>query len=198
MNIYDRLKIVNYHKKRMSDDKLHSLGWRSKKSQTERYKILAEITDYTDKSVLEPACGYGDFLTFLEEKYDRFTYTGVELVGDFIDRIPDEFLNNAGYSFIKGDFSKLSFPDYDIVVASGLLSYKMMNKNYYFKMIKKMFDLALETAAFNFLDQDIFGKHPVLMAHNKEEIIDYCKSLTTDIKVFEDYLEDDVSIALYK
>ncbi|MFA8343781.1 MAG: class I SAM-dependent methyltransferase [Rhodothermaceae bacterium] len=198
MNIYDRYKIVNYHKKRKGGGKLHSLGWRSEESQSARYEILRDITDYSNKSVLEPGCGYGDFLFFLEEKYKNFKYTGIEMVSGFIDEVPEKFKENSNYNFIKGDFSKLTFPGYDIVAASGVLSYSVFDKQYYKNMIKKMFDLASEAAAFNFLDQKLFGEHPLLKAHDKNKLIEYSLSLTQNCKTFDNYLQDDVTIVLFK
>lgn len=198
MNVIDRYRIVSYHKRRVGEGKYYSLGWRSEDSQIERYKVLANITDFNNKTILEPGCGYGDFLYLLSDSYDFLQYTGVELVPAFIQRVPKHFLSDPKIKFINGDFSKIKFSKYDVIIASGFLSYSVFDVKYYFNMISKMFYLADEMVGFNFLDQEKFGKHPLIKSHNKFEIVNYCKSLTENVKVIEGYLPDDVTIVLYK
>lgn len=198
MNIFDRYRIINFHKKRLSGDRLHSLGWRSEKSQTERYRILASITDFSNKSVLEPGCGYCDFLNYIEPLYEDFKYTGIELFAEFLDDVSIERYNNPYYKFIRGDFSNLNLNYYDIIVASGFLSYQVLDKKYHYKMIKKMFSLCNEVLAFNFLDKNKFGQHPIILPHDKDKMIKFCKELSSKVVIYDEYLEDDVTIALYK
>ena len=198
MNLFERHRVISYHRKRLKMGKLLSLGWRTAESQSLRYDILSKITDFAGKTILEPGCGYGDFLNFINNKIEIQKYTGIDIMKSFLQNIPETYRNSSNINFISGDFSKMNFSNYDTVIASGFISYKVFDNNYYLKMISKMFEISNEVVGFNFLDSEKFGKHPIIKSHNKDDIIKHCKSLTSNLKIIEDYLPDDVTIVLYK
>ena len=178
--------------------KLLSLGWRAAESQSLRYDILSKITDFSDKTILEAGCGYGDFLSFINDKTKIQKYTGIDIVKSFVQNIPEDYQNSQNINFVIGDFSKMNFENYDIVIASGFISYKVFDSEYHSKMISRMFEISNEVVGFNFLDSAKFGEHPVIKSHNKDDIIAHCKNLTSNLKIIEGYLPDDVTIVLYK
>jgi adenine-specific DNA-methyltransferase len=57
---------------------------------------LAEISDQQHREILEPACGFCNFLLSIYQRYPQNSFTGVELNGDIYSRIREAY---AGLPF---------------------------------------------------------------------------------------------------
>ncbi|UCD85434.1 MAG: methyltransferase domain-containing protein, partial [Deltaproteobacteria bacterium] len=67
-----------------------SLAWNSQESQELRYRILSQIDQFTPKkigrgtSLLDLGCGLGHLVDFLEKNGMEVSYTGIDIIPEFI------------------------------------------------------------------------------------------------------------------
>ena len=64
--------------------------------------------------------------------------------------------------------------------------------------IGKMYGAASRAVAFNVLDVNVFPTHPLLVGHDPDDVTAWCRAITPHVKVVRGYLEDDVTVFLYK
>jgi len=201
MNIIEKAKILSYHKSRIGIKKksaFKDLGWRSPESQLLRFEVLSSIGNIEDKTILDVGCGYGDLKFFLDKKYNNFRYIGIDLVFEFIKKAAFIYKADKNTTFYHGDFTDLNISAPDYTLASGVMGYKTTARNYYNELIKKMFEETKIAVGFNMLLKGVFPEHPLLKAHNIDEIEKFCKSITQNYIIKNDYLEDDFTIFLYR
>jgi len=178
-----------------------SLLWKSRGAAHQRFRQFWAEIDFNDKKVLDVGCGFGEFGKFLLKRYKNVSYTGIDMVSEFIDNARKEV--PSGHFEVK-DYLKDKIDDqYDVVIASGVLNSNKGGQNleYRKKAIKKMFDLTASVLAFNML-----GGHPS-PANKKDsniwysdslEILKYCMTLTRRVILRANYHPKDFTILVYK
>jgi hypothetical protein len=65
-------------------------------------------------------------------------------------------------------------------------------------MIRKLYDSAKVTFAFNMLDKKTFPVHDLLVGHDRDEVLALCRTLSPRIEWFDDYLQDDFTVFMYR
>jgi len=198
-----------------------ALQYTSRQAQEKRLRELVADIDFEDhrpigplarrgKSVLDVGCGFGDIIPFISEKTKSFEYTGVDLVPEFIEvareRYPNHrflianYFNNPLMS--KHETQAPLMTKFDIVITSGTLNANIKNPyRYRKKAIKIMWEHSNEIVAFNMAGgnpqpQNKKGNRVYYADLNK--IVDFCKSLTTNIIIRKDYSPNDFTILLFK
>lgn len=152
-------------------------GW-DKKDKWENFTILTKITKLTRTSlqgstILDVGCGTGDMVQFLSDKGIK-EYVGVDIFTPAIQKASRKF---SGYTFIAGDFLKLSFrKKFDFVFCSGALTTPLEIDNYeiIIPWILKMWKIAKKGVAFNFLIDNKACKD-TLFLYNPKRVIEICK-----------------------
>lgn len=200
MNLFEKANIIKYHKERIGDYDLQILqqGWRNSDSQDKRYSVLLGIGNMNNKNILDIGCGYGALKSYIDKRYKNVKYIGIDLIPQFVAKAAEIYTNDINAGFLCGDFLKTDLPKVDFILASGLFGYRTENKNYFNYAIEYLFNKTNCGFGFNMLDYEKFGYHPLIKAHNKEEIIKFCNSLTKKIKVIDGYLSDDFTVFLYR
>ena len=198
MSLIDQINIIRYHKERIQNypDYHKQLGWKGKKSQILRFEALIEGLDLNYSSVLDVGCGYADFKTFLDTQFNLVSYTGIELVPEFVNEAALRFICDRFASFIHGDFSTALLTEIDYVFCCGALCYKNSDPEYPFKMIRKMYYTSRKGSAFCMLDSQLFPEHPVLTGFCKKEVVKYCRSIADKVIVNDNYLLEDFSVKM--
>ena len=107
----------------------------------------------------------------------------------------EKYKNQNNTSFLLGDFWTADLGKYDYVLASGALSYRNADPNFIFKMIAHLFSLSKKALAFNLLEKTDL-KNGGLVAYNKNEILGFCKKLSSNVILKDDYLEGDFRILI--
>lgn len=135
-----------------------SLGW-DKGKQDVRFNVLTSQYDFSDKSVLDIGCGFGDLNKTLREKYgNNYSYLGVDLVPDLINEAQRHYAGTR-IDFRSGDFLALGFEEkFDFVVASGIFNHRLSGANNYELIdatIAKAFALARDGIAMDFLSDKV-------------------------------------------
>lgn len=157
--------------------------------------MLLEPTELNDCSILDIGCGTGDLLAYLISNNIQCDYTGIDQIKEFITLAGDKYKNQNNTSFLLGDFWTADLGKYDYVLASGALSYRNVDPNFIFKMIAHLFSLSKKALAFNLLEKTDL-KNGGLVAYNKNEILGFCKKLSSNVILKDDYLEGDFRILM--
>ncbi len=201
MNLIEKATIIHYHRHRIAEYQngtAMALGWREKESQTRRFEVLSTVGDLNGCSVLDVGCGYGDLKGYLDQKVSGFTYIGIDQMPEFIAEAEERYQDCADTFFFQTDFTTVDFPQVDYVLASGALGYRCDNPAFYTNMIEKMYGAATRVLAFNMLDADLFAEHPLLVGHDCDAVVAFCKGLSDCVEVVRGYLEDDFTVFVYK
>ena len=196
MDLLSRAHIIKYHNdsiKKFGVNSHQALGWRKKNEQLLRFKMLIEPSELNDYSVLDIGCGTGDLLAYLISKNIQCKYTGIDHIKDFITLAGEKYKNQNNTSFLLGDFWTADLGKYDYVLVSGALSYRNADPNFIYKMIAHLFSLSKKTFAFNLLEKTDL-KNGGLVAYNKNEILEFCKKLSSNVILKNDYIINDYSI----
>jgi len=200
LDLLSRAHIIKYHNdsiKKFGVNSHQALGWRKKNEQLLRFKILIEPNKLNDCSILDIGCGTGDLLAYLISKNIQCEYTGIDHIKDFITLAGEKFKVHNNASFLLGDFWTADIGNYDFVLASGALNYRNADPNFIFKMIAHLFSLCNHTLAFNLLEKTDL-KNGGLVAYNKNEILGFCKKLTSNVILKDDYLNGDYTVRMQK
>lgn len=176
-----------------------SLQWVSRKSAEVRYKELVRDIDFEGKSILDVGCGFGDIVKHIASKTGDFSYTGIDIIPEFIEVAKSKYFNQK---FMVGDyFGKPLRKRFDVVLSSGTLNANISNVTAYRKKaIETMFNQAREVVAFN-----MAGGHPQPRNESKRvyyadslEILEYCFTLTSKVILRNQYRRKDFTIVLFK
>jgi SAM-dependent methyltransferase len=190
-----RKRIVDRHRDSLTRYGYHpnALYWSSREIQEIRFSILAGIGIESGESVLDVGCGFGDFKGWFEKQHGVLKYTGIDLSPDLL---AEARLQHSDAEFFEGDLFDMTFTDqsFDWAILSGALNEPLHDKgSYAHRTVARMFELCRRGVAFNLLD----ARHlraPDLQSHQPEEVLSYCRSLSPDCTLRDDYLKNDFSI----
>jgi len=197
----DKKIILHYHSVRLAQygQDIRSL-WGSTQSQQVRFKVLSEMGDFSNKSVLDVGCGFGDFYTFLKE-HNIFPekYIGIDINPEMIAtarlRLPE-------VTFLVRDILDDEINEkFDYVVASGIFPLKTPNwQTITEKKIGKIYQLCEIGAGFNLLSFFTPGEKASDSHYaNPVDMLDFIiRNLTTRIVLRHDYRPNDFTIYIYK
>ena len=166
-----------------------TVGWGSIKDQLLRFNMLCRGLDLTGKTILDIGCGLGDIVPYLEARYPAgFNYTGIDLAPSLVEAAKEEF-KQPNINFVCGDMSKLDEKDqYDIVLLSGALSYRIQDNESYTKtMLKKLFRMSREVISLNFLSDYVDYQEEKNFHYSPEEMYQFAKTLTKWVTIYSDY-----------
>ena len=190
-----RKRIVDRHRDSLKRHGYHpnALYWSSREIQEIRFRVLAKIGIESGDSVLDVGCGFGDFKDWMKGQGRDISYTGVDLSPDLIHVAREKYPETALFCGELGDFDYAS-ASFDWVVLSGALNEQLHDDGVYARrMIASMFNLCRKGVAFNLLDARHLNAHD-LQSFYPKEITNYCSSLSLNIKVIDDYLDNDFTI----
>lgn len=187
-------KIDNYKFYKKSYDEYgisaKGLHWDSKFTQFKRFEILTSFikNDISNSSLIDVGCGYGDYLTYLnEQNLLPDVYLGIDCERFILDITSKKFNKNL---FIKCNILKNEIPKADYLVCSG--AFNIFNQIEFLDAIENCFNASEKGFAFNFLSPQSI--------HNLslEIIYGFCKKLTNNVFIENDYIPNDCTIYLKK
>jgi SAM-dependent methyltransferase len=198
MNLADSVAIHKYHLDRIRAHGAESskvLGWKTAEGQETRYKVLCEIGDLSNCSVLDVGCGHGDLRGYLEGKYTGLRYLGIDQVEPLLEVAIKKYGHLPETSFFLGDFSAAELPVTDYILACGALSYRSSDPDFIFKIITKLFQSCRIGFGFNLL-RNIHSQDGILVAYDPETILQHCRALTANVILKEGYYEEDFTVIM--
>lgn len=197
MNPSDHKRMLNFYENSFSiyGNDPRSVHWSNEGSQSLRFEILNGIADLSNKKILDVGCGLGDMYKFFLKKEIDVDYTGIDIVPAFIDRARMRFPETQ---FILSNVENLT-EEYDYILASGSFNFTVENaKTYYFSMMRNIWEHTRVGFAFNMLNIESHRSDDTYTAYDKNEVVTFCKTLTSHVVVVDDYLPWDFTIYLYK
>ncbi len=164
--------------------------WNSEFTQYMRFEILTQFIkhDIKESSIIDAGCGFGEYYNYLfDNDLKPLSYRGIDCEEQMIELASKRFLDTKFY--IKNVlYDELDIADY--YICSGALN--ILNKEEIFQFINKCFETSKKAFIFNFLKNDPLTKVKV------DDVLTYCKTLSKNIQIEENYLKNDISIFLKK
>lgn len=173
-----------------------TLGW-FKGRQPIRFKVLSEIGELVNSSVLDVGCGFGDLYGFLVEKGISMRYTGYDINPELIEVAREVY---AAAHFEVVDIEEADINDeFDWVFESGVFNFRLSDNQSFIKgILRRMFELCNKGVAADFMSAYVdFEKHDQYYA-KPEEIFAFCKTLSKRVTVRHDYMPFEFCVYIYK
>jgi len=177
-----------------------SLSWKRIGAMHQRFRQFWAEIDFNGKSILDVGCGFASLARFLDKRYRDFTYTGIDIVPEFVEKSRKRYPQHK--FFLDDYFQNPLQENFDVIIASGVLNSNVPdNYDYRQKAIKVMFEHADYVLALNML-----GDYP--SPENKKggnvwyadsiEILKYCLTLTKRVILRQNYNPKDFTVFLFK
>jgi trans-aconitate methyltransferase len=173
----ERLKLYGYDPR--------SVGW-FKGRQTLRFKVLTEIGNLNNCSVLDVGCGFGDLYGYLIKKGLSIKYTGIDINLNLI-KLAKEVYPEAHFEVI--DVAEYEKSDsFDWLFACGFFEFKIPEENYVQKMLKKMYTICTKGVAVDFMSSYVDFTTEDAYHADPAEIFRFCKTLSKRVTLRHDYM----------
>ena len=176
-----------------------SVGWGSTEDQLLRFKVLSEIGDLKNTSIIDIGCGLGDLYKFLKGCFDNISYLGIDISPKLIEKAR-EIYEAEGAEFLHVDILDDSFKrEADYFLLSGALNFRVKDNLLLAKnVIKKMFLLARRGVACNFLSRYVDYETEKNFHYSPEEIFSISKKISKYLTIRHDYPLWEFTVYLYK
>lgn len=165
-------------------DSPQAVQYRDEASQNARFQALIEIADLEGKSVLDFGCGTGHLGTYIKQQGINCSYTGVDILEEFIELCKKKFPVSK-----FGMIDAFDNEQFDYIIISGVFNNKITdNQSFYQNTIKKLFKMCRHGIAFNlmssyvdFFDENLFYEKP-------ENVFSFMKNeVTQHVTIRNDY-----------
>jgi len=178
-----------------------TLGW-NKGNQRIRFDALTSRYDFTDKSVLDIGCGFGDLNETLRARYGhRYQYLGLDIVPNLIE-IATSIYGDETTHFLTGDFLDTAFEQtFDFAIASGIFNHQLEETDSYEFIeacISKALEVCREGLAFDFLSDKVEYRHEHTFHSSPEKILSIAYHHSRKLVLLNDYMPFEFSLVLFK
>ena len=165
-------------------------------SQQTRFKVLAQATDYTGKTVLDVGCGFADLADYLKSRFERVIYTGVDISREMI-RVATE--RHPGMSIHRLNILEDDPGRFDIVIANGIFYLLGSDATAIMeKLIARMYEIAKEAVVFTSLSARAPVRESGEFHADAAETFTFCQTLCDRVVLRHDYLPHDFTVYMYK
>ncbi len=175
-----------------------SLLWASPKTQAARFGAIARAADLHDRSLLDVGCGRADLLEYLlRQNIALRRYVGLEVIDELLFAARRKGLPNA--EIVQGDFvrdSSLLDCGVDVLIFCGSLN--TLDEATFYSILDAGVAAARQTLVFNFLCAATLAASPYLTWHRSEEVMSWAAKRSDRVRLWDDYLNGDATIAIGK
>ncbi|MFC1646569.1 methyltransferase domain-containing protein [Candidatus Omnitrophota bacterium] len=199
MSIRDTKSVISLYERRLKKYgvSVKTMGWRNKKQQDLRFKVLSEIGSLSNKKILDIGCGFGDFYDYLISHDMSIKYSGYDIAPKIIEaaKIKHPNLKLEVKDILKDEIRE----KFDYVFESGIFNKRVKNNICYAKkIIKKMFSLCKVAIGFNMTTDYVDYKERRLFYYSPYEIFKFAKSLSRFAVLRHDYPLYEFTAYIYK
>ena len=203
MNNEEKKIIADLYASRLAAEKpTHEIvGWGSKDSQELRFKILSEISEFQNASVLDVGSGLVDFYFYLKKNHlQPLEYLGVDISGPLVEKSRETLQNEPHARSLCLDIRQDSLNQmFDYVFCSGALNLKILdNWTHTEVMLRRMYELANRGVACNFLSTYVDFSHEKDFHHSPEKVFSFVKKFAKRVTLRHDYPLYEFTIYFYK
>jgi SAM-dependent methyltransferase len=189
------------HRIRTFGDVPAGVLWKNRKGQKLRFEVLAGILDDLPPSapvtINDFGCGYGAMYDFLRDlpTMAKITYSGYDISKEMVNTASQRN-NDRRATFIKA--SRIDTPA-DFTFVSGTFNLNLDVDdgpwNTYVKStLNQLWVMSNKGLAFNMLDKNHPNQEIGLFYANAEEYIDFCRTLSPDVTIIDNYPLDEWTI----
>jgi SAM-dependent methyltransferase len=164
--------------------------WNSQESQYKRFEVLTKFIkeDISNCSILDAGCGFGEYYNYLyDNNLKPKEYIGIDCEEEMISLALKRFLN---IEFYVNNILEDELLEADYYICSGAMN--ILTEEEVFLFIERSYNSAKKGFIFNFLKQDSFNNVSI------NSVLSFCKTLSKQINIKDNYLENDISIFLKK
>ena len=164
--------------------------WNSEYTQYKRFEILTSFikNEIKESTIVDAGCGFAEYYNYLfDNNLKPKSYIGIDCEEKMIELASKRFL---GTKFYVKDILKDELFIADYYVCSGAMN--ILEKEEVFIFIEKCFESSKVAFISNFLINDPLTKVKI------KDILLYCKNLSQNIQIKENYLDNDISILIKK
>jgi len=169
----------------------------SAESRQTRFQILAEVTDLTDKRILDVGCGLADYADYLLERFKRVSYVGIDISPRMIEKARQlrPQLDLRPTNILDKEFKE----QFDVVTANGIF-YLLGNDavDVIRPIIRRMYELSKFAVAFSTLSSWAPIKDAGEFYADPVEILNICREFTPWVTLRHDYLQHDFVVYMYR
>lgn len=194
----DKQRIIERYDKRlgMYGYDPRTLGW-FKGRQKIRFRVLSEVGDMENCTVLDVGCGFGDLFDHLRKKELNIQYTGCDINKNLVN-VGKKIYPEADLMIVDIVKTQL-LHKFDWVVSSGVFNVKLSNSWEFIKeMIQEMFLLCRKGVAVDFISDYVDYRVEDTHYTSPEKIFKFCKSLTKFVLLRHDYMPFEFCVYMYK
>jgi RimJ/RimL family protein N-acetyltransferase len=171
-----------------------AVDWGSSQGQNYRFKILLEVGDLLNASILDIGCGVGHLVNYLAEIGYQGNYVGIDTLPEMVAAALTSYPN---WHFRTGDIlGSESIWQADYVIGSGLFTFgdqKLMELT-----IEAMFKTCNHALAFNSLSSWATQKESGEFYADPLTTVKFCRTLTPWVVLRHDYMQHDFTIYMYR
>jgi SAM-dependent methyltransferase len=175
-------------------DSFRAVDWGSIKGQQTRFRILSEVSDLGNASILDVGCGIGHFVESLTTAGFAGDYKGIDLLPEMVEaarrRHPDRNFQVADISADDGNWRA------DYVFGSGLFTFG--DQNLFETTVRAMFAACDRATAFNSLSAWASDKEQGEFQADPLATLRFCRTLTPWVSLRHDYFTHDFTIYMYR
>lgn len=122
-------------------------------------------------------------------------YCGIEQIPELLDEAMARYDNLPNVNLVSGNFITGTIPAMDYTLASGSLNYASADPAFIYKAIEKLYSCCNKGLAFNLLSN--IPHNGLLTAYNPQDILTYCRTLTQNVILTDNYTDEDFTIYMY-
>lgn len=169
------------------------VDWNGEESQIIRFQQLMKIVvDECSFSINDLGCGYGALLDYFENRFQKFSYFGVDVSGDMIRAAVERYRDIAHARFtVSKTLENVS----DYSVASGIFNVRLKRSDgewwtYFTNTLDMMNENSTHGFSFNCLTKysDAEKKREYLYYADPCELFDWCKRrYSKQVALLHDY-----------
>lgn len=174
------LKLYKLH-----GDAPEAMQYSSKESQYKRFKILCEIADLSNKTVLDFGCGTGHLGEYLRDHDIVCGYNGTDIVPDFLQVCQKKFPDGSFQPFESSPSQT-----FDFCIVSGVFNNRTEDNLFFLKeTVKTLFTVCKLGISFNVMSKYVDYEDPTLFYAYPEDIFSFIKTeVSPFVTLRNDYL----------
>jgi cyclopropane fatty-acyl-phospholipid synthase-like methyltransferase len=195
---HDKNRLFDFYGSSLKNHGSHSakaLHWISSQNQEIRFGVLCRDLPLSDSSVLDFGCGVGDLHPFINQRFHNVRYLGIDILPDMVREARAKYPDG---NFWSVDVFDIDAP-FDYLLASGAFTFNVQDgMEFYLGIIAQMFKLAKKMVVFNMLDSEFESTTDEYLSYDKNEVAEFCRTLTPNFKIITGYNLGDFTVTLKK